>query len=228
MISIIIPTYNEEAIIGELISYLKKHAGTMNVEIIVADGGSNDNTLEVAVQAGAKIITSNTGRAIQMNTGASGAIGDILYFIHADTFPPKGFANDIENAIAEGYTFGRYRTKFNSNKPILKVNAFFTRFDWFVCYGGDQTLFMQRKLFDKINGYRTDMLIMEDYDIVRRAKAFGRYKIFNRPALVSARKYEHNSWLKVQLANKKVVDMYKKGATQLEMVSTYKQLLNYR
>lgn len=229
MISIIIPTYNEAESISHLINYLRKNAAPSVAEIIVSDGGSADNTLQIARQARAKAVLSpKKGRAAQMNYGASLATGSILYFIHAETFPPTTFANNIEQAVAEGYELGRYLTKFNSNKFILKINAFFTRFDWFVCYGGDQTLFITKALFTQTGGFKEDMLIMEDYEIVVRARQKTKYKIFKKAALISARKYETNSWLTVQLANRRIVKMYKSGASQMEMVKKYKEMLVYR
>jgi rSAM/selenodomain-associated transferase 2 len=228
-ISIIIPTLNEAAGIGRLISFLVEHNNNHVKEIIIADAGSLDDTISIAAKAGAKTVRSpKKGRAAQMNYGAGFATGDILYFIHADSFPPESYTKDIINAIGEGFSSGRYRTTFDSRKFILKINAFFTRFDWFICYGGDQTFFITRDLFKKIGGYNDSMLIMEDYEIVKRAKRAGRYKIFSKPALVSARKYDTNSWLAVQLANRKIVKMYKQGVSQEEMVRKYKQLLFYR
>ncbi|GAC1481032.1 MAG: hypothetical protein NVS1B13_02570 [Flavisolibacter sp.] len=72
------------------------------------------------------------------------------------------------------------------------------------------------------------MKIMDDYDIVSRGKSLGKYKIVQKDVLVSARKYLTNSWLRVQIANFKIVQMYKNGASQSQMVEKYKQLLNYR
>ncbi|MBL0883949.1 MAG: TIGR04283 family arsenosugar biosynthesis glycosyltransferase [Chitinophagaceae bacterium] len=229
-ISIIIPTYNEADGIGKLVQYLQEHGGSHVKDIIVSDGGSIDDTMSVAAAAGAiATLSSDKGRAAQMNHGASIATGSIFYFVHADTFPPVTYALDILTAINSSYAFGRYRTKFDSDKKILLFNAWFTRFDLFICYGGDQTLFMQRKLFDQIGGFNSSMRIMEDYDIVTRAKSTGaRYKIFSSAALVSARKYDTNSWLRVQTANYTIIRMYKKGASQNEMVHRYRELLNYR
>ena len=227
-ISIIIPTYNEGENIEELVSYLKEHADNRLIEIIVSDAGSNDETIAKAKAAGATALLSpGKGRAAQMNFGASMAKGDVFYFIHADTFPPKTYLNDIEEAISRA-KFGRYRTKFDSHKKILLLNAFFTRFDWFVCYGGDQTLFITKSLFEEINGFDTSMRIMEDYDIVTRAKQKGKYTIIQKDALVSARKYETNSWWRVQRANYIIVNMFKKGESQEAMVKKYKELLDYR
>jgi rSAM/selenodomain-associated transferase 2 len=229
LISIIIPTYNEASNITGLINYLKENANNKVKEIIVSDGGSTDNTLSVALHAGAKAVLSpKKGRASQMNYGASIAEGEVFYFIHADTFPPPAFTEDIEQAVKEGYKLGRYRTKFAGNKKILLFNAFFTRFDWFICYGGDQTFFITDLLFKEIGGFRENMLLMEDYDIVVRAKKMGKYKIFSNSALVSARKYDKNSWLTVQLANKNIVSMYKKGVSQTELVKKYQDMLEYK
>lgn len=229
MLTIIIPTYNEAESITCLINYLKGNSNNKVKEIIVSDGGSTDKTLEVAKQAGAKAVLSpKKGRASQVNYAASIASGGVLYIVHADTFPPPTFVQDIEQALADGYELGRYRTRFNSNKPFLRINAFFTRFDWFICYGGDQTLYITGKLFKEIGGFKEDMLLMEDYEIVERARKKGKYKIFSKAALVSARKYDTNSWLTVQLANRAIVKMYNNGASQEDMMEKYQEMLVYR
>ncbi len=198
------------------------------LEIIVSDGGSSDATLALAEKAGAVVYTSpGKGRAAQMNYAASKSSGSILYFIHADTIPPDSFAGDIIAAVQEGYQAGRYRTRFFSDKFLLKVNAFFTRFDMFMCYGGDQTFFITTELFNALNGYDPSKIIMEDYDLTGRAKQKGRYKIFRKAALVSARKYELNSWLQVQRANYLAVQAYKKGVPTQEIANSYKKMLRF-
>lgn len=229
-LSIIIPVYNEAAIIEKLISFFIHNTDHTTTEIIVVDAGSIDNTGEVAKKAGALsvVISPQKGRAAQMHYGASVAKGSILYFVHADTFPPTSFENDIIDAVKNGFSIGRYQTKFNSNKWYLKINAWFTRFDWFICMGGDQTLFITKELYEHIGGFNTEMRIMEEFEFATRARRNVTYKIFSKPALVSARKYDNNSWWQVQMANKKIVSMYKKGASQIDMVETYKRMLNYR
>ncbi|MBC7651973.1 MAG: TIGR04283 family arsenosugar biosynthesis glycosyltransferase [Deinococcales bacterium] len=225
MISIVIPTYNEAAIIAQLVTYLQLNGGKTIAEIIVIDGGS-DETLQIAAQLGA--VTAKAfvkGRAAQMNQGAAMASGNILYFVHADTLPPKSFAVDIETNINNGFEFGRYCTQFDSKSLLLKLNAYFTKFNLFVCYGGDQTLFITKTLFAAIGGFNADFRVMEDYDITIRAKKKANYKIINKNVLVSARKYEHNSWIKVQKANYIVVKMFKKGASQQAIITKYKTLI---
>lgn len=226
-LSIIIPTFNEAECIGSLVEYLQAHSPS--AEIIVTDGGSSDDTLALAKQRGATALPSpQKGRAAQMNYGASFAGGDVFYFVHADTLPPMTFNTDIEAAIEKGYSLGRYQTKFDSNKLLLRFNAFFTRFDLFECYGGDQSLFIQRQLFEKISGFDASLRIMEDYEIVTRARPFGKYKILDEKVLVSARKYDNNSWWKVQRANYTIMKMYKQGAPQKDMVERYRKMLDYR
>ncbi len=229
MISVIIPTYNEAENIESLIKFLLVNSALNQIEIIVADGGSTDDTLAIAKASGAKAALSpKKGRAAQMNYGASLAKGNILYFIHADCFPAIGYVKDIKDAIEKGFQSGRYQTKFDNNNLLLKFNAYFTRFDWMMCYGGDQTFFIETTLFNILKGFDDQMLIMEDYDLTKRAKELGPYYIMNDFALVSARKYETNSWYKVQKANYSIVQMYKKKATQNEMVAAYKKMLDYR
>jgi rSAM/selenodomain-associated transferase 2 len=225
-ISIIIPAYNEAENIAALINYLKQNSKNSGTEIIVSDGGSTDETQYLAASAGATVLASpQKGRAAQMNFGAAAANGNILYFVHADCLPPVNFINDIYDAVTKGFDCGRYRTKFNSPELRYKFNAFFTRFDWFICYGGDQTFFITRSLFDSINGFNSSMKIMEEYDLTTRAKRNGHYKIFKDEALVSVRKYEGRGWWRVQKANSKAIALYKAGASQEEIVLAYKKML---
>ena len=129
-ISIIIPTHNEAASIGKLIAYLQLHGKENIAEIIVSDGGSSDETFAIAEQAGAvAYLSPQQGRAAQMNYGGGKATGDLLYFVHADSFPPVSFATDILEAVNNGFDFGRYRTRFDSTNLLLKINAWFTRFN---------------------------------------------------------------------------------------------------
>lgn len=224
-ISIIIPVYNEEKTIASLINYLFDH-GNNAIEVLVIDGGSTDATLNNANSTKATALQSQEkGRAAQMHFGATQAKGDILYFVHADTLPPKSFVNDILQAVENGFNIGRYQTRFDSRSWFLKLNAFFTRFDLFVCMGGDQTLFITKELYNKTEGFNTNLKIMEEFEFCQRARALGKYKILNGKALISARKYNNNSWWQVQKANYTVVNMFKKGAPQQALIDTYKQML---
>lgn len=225
-ISIVIPTYNEEQNIGALITYLKKYGSNALSDIIIADAGSEDNTVNCVKDNGGTVIASlKKCRASQMNMGAALAKGDILYFIHADTFPPQTFVNDIFKSVKDGFDLGRYTSKFKSDKLMLRFNEWVAKLDLFMCMGGDQTLFIKKELFKNLGGFKEEMLIMEEYEFCKRARAQGRYKIMNGEALISARKYHKNTWLKVQLANAKIVRMYQKGIDQNQLVEAYKKML---
>ncbi len=107
------------------------------------------------------------------------------------------------------------------------MNAFFTRFDIFMCYGGDNTLAICKKLFGEINGFDETLAIMEDYDITERARKKGHYAILKECVKVSARKYEKNSWMAVQKANYKAVKMYRQGVKTPVIAAVYKQSLKF-
>ncbi len=212
-ISIIIPTHNEASNIAQLVRHLKDIDQADIAEIIVSDGGSSDNTLELAKEGGATAILSPIkGRSGQMNAGVKIATGDVYYFVHADSLPPLSYSSDILDAVNKGYNCGSYRFRFDSNKFMLKINAFFTRFNFLFFRGGDQTIFVTKELFEKVGPFKEEMLIMEDYDFLQRIWDAGKFKLIPRATIVSARKYDNNSWLQVQVANLKVVRMYRKNA----------------
>jgi rSAM/selenodomain-associated transferase 2 len=229
LLSIIIPTFNEQENIGKLIQHLKRNINIQEYEIIVSDAGSTDDTIKTANELGTKtIISPFKGRAGQMNYGVQFSTGTIYYFVHADSLPVASFFNDIKTAIQNGYNCGSFRFQFDSKKILLRINSYFTRFNYLFCRGGDQTIFVTKDLFNKVGPFKDDMLIMEDYDFLNRIWQQGNFKLIPKATIVSARKYEENSWLTVQLANLKIVNMYKKGASQQEMILKYEKLLSYR
>ncbi len=229
-VSIIIPTYNEAENIGRLIQSIQNLKSYKIAEIIVSDSpNSTDDTYQIAQKLDVIVLKSpQKGRAAQMNHGAKYATGNILYFIHADTQIHTDFIDDIEESIEKGFEMGCYRYVFDSKNPLLWVNGFFTRFDKIWCRGGDQTLFITQKSFNELEGYRDDYLIMEDYEFIIRARKILKFRIIPKNVVVSARKYEKNSYFRVQFANLKVMRMFLSGKfTQIEMVEMYKRMLKY-
>ena len=228
-VSVIIPTLNEASNIVRLLGHLRAYAREQDCEFLVVDAGSTDNTMELASQAGATVLHSpRKGRATQMNYGADLANGELLYFIHADTLPPKGYLQHIYQALEEGYPVGCFQYRFDSNKWLLKINAWCTRLDRSWCRGGDQSLYISKENFEKLGGFREDYCIMEDFEFIERARQHFKFKIMPAKMLVSARKYDTNAYLRVQVANLIVFNMYRFGASQEKMQKTYQRLLDYR
>lgn len=225
---LIIPVLNEAQNLCKLVPFLLSELSPDD-QITIADGGSTDDTTMVLQPFPTvnHLRCSGCGRARQMNEAARTyqAQLDTLYFLHADTRPPSGFRKEIEDSIRAGYAVGCYRFKFDEWHPLLAINAFFTRFNGLACRGGDQSLYLTQEAFDTLGGFR-DMLIMEDYDIIQRTWASNfKFRIMPRSIIVSARKYQVNGWLRVQLANLRVFSMYKAGAPQEAMVKTYREML---
>ena len=189
ILSIIIPVLNEEAYISSLLNYLKEHCTGLTREIIVVDGGSNDQTLSLARQEAIKVIQSKKGRASQMNTGALNATGKIFYFLHVDTFPPAEFEKVIINAVQSNDLAGCFQMKFDSESRFLSFFAWFTRFNHRLCRGGDQSLFITRELFEQAGGFDENFEIYEDTEFISRLYKLNGFKILPQLVTTSARRY---------------------------------------
>ena len=226
-LSVIIPTLNEAAHIGQLICALKQYGGPHLTDLLVVDGGSTDTTVARAKEAGATVVVSpRAGRANQMNYGASLTTGDVLYFVHADVQIHPDFVADIRQAVTNGSDAGCYRFKFASEHPLLKLNSYGTRFPGIMSRGGDQTLFITRTLFTKLGGFRERYVVMEDFDIIARIREAGRFCIIPKDVIVSARKYETNSWLRVQVANLTAFSLFFMDVSPTRIARTYRRMLH--
>ena len=227
-LSIIIPTLNEEKLIPRLINHLKRYGNRKAMEILVVDGGSEDGTVAAARNAGARVIVCpQRGRACQMNFGVRAARGDVFWFVHADTLPPSSFYSDLLHARKNGAQIGGYRFRFDSSRLLLRFLSWCTRFDFEFTRGGDQTLFITRALFDRLGGYRKEFLIMEEFDLIRRARSLTKFHILKKNVLVSARKYDHNSFLNVQRANFIAFRMYRRGESPKRIRETYHSMIRH-
>jgi len=225
-ISIIIPALNEAANIGRIVRYLRENCDKAVTEILVVDCLSSDGTAQIAAEAGAKVLLCEVcSRAAQMNLGAREALYDVLYFVHADTLPPASFADDIQREIEAGQGMGCYRYQFDSPRWILKFNAYFVRYSWLCCQGGDKTFFVKRAIFEAFGGYDERFVVMEEYDFLRKAMKKYPLRVLPKNVLVSARKYEHNSWLRVQLANFGAFSMFRWGSDPVKIKRFYKSML---
>ncbi|MFD2514443.1 TIGR04283 family arsenosugar biosynthesis glycosyltransferase [Pontibacter locisalis] len=224
-ISIIIPTYNEAAVIGKLVRYLLLRTSD-GTEIIVADGGSEDGTPAIAREAGAStMLCKQKGRGPQMNEGAAAASGDILYFLHADTFPPDQFETHIQQAIERGQGSGCFRLKFDEPHWFLKVNAWFTRFNVDAIRFGDQSLFVKRDLFEQAGGFDKNLLLLEDQEIIHRLRSKTSFTVLPLSVTTSARKYKEVGVYKLQAGYFLIYGLYRLGVSQKRLAKIYRLLL---
>lgn len=197
MISIIIPVLNEEKNIGKLLQHLLDNSSDENsLEIIVVDGGSSDHSQDVAKTfSKVTLLNSEKGRAKQMNFGAKIASSSILYFLHADSFPPKNFDQLIINEINKGNLAGCFRLQFDSNHWWLRLASWLTQFRWRACRGGDQSQFIVKDLFNDIGGFDENYIIYEDNILINELFARKQFVVINKKIRTSARLYQkHGVW----------------------------------
>lgn len=205
-ISIIVPTFNEEDNIESLLLDLtRRHTPC---ELIVADCGSRDRTVEIASRY-AHVVRSEKGRAVQMNTGAAAATGDILLFLHADTRLPENAPAKIREALGrKGKNSGRFRMSFGHPHPLLRFYEFQTRFHLFSY--GDQGFFVRKKLFQELGGFRVDVPF-EDIDFYRRLRKRETPVIIQDPVITSPRRFLQTGVVKQKLINISLATMYYLG-----------------
>ncbi|MCT4629863.1 TIGR04283 family arsenosugar biosynthesis glycosyltransferase [Winogradskyella sp.] len=223
-ISIIIPVLNEIEMIGSLLRHLVDSSNSKNItEIIVIDGGSSDGTQDIVRDFHSKfkdpkttlrqaqcdssglinpsklvLLNSPKGRAKQMNIGAKHAKGDILYFLHADSFPPKDFDQHIINEVSKGNNAGCFRMQFDSSHWWLRLASWLTQFSWRACRGGDQSLFITKTLFNEIGGYDESYTIYEDNILINELYKRKQFVVINKKIRTSARLYKKVGVWKLQ------------------------------
>jgi len=221
-ISIIIPTLNEAATIAPTLSHLE---GVDNLEVIVVDGSSNDETAELAEARGAKVIQSNPGKAVQMNAGAAAAAGDVLVFLHADTLLPENFSHQIVSALNQnGVAAGAFRLAIDSSGAGIRIIERMTnlRSRFLRLPYGDQALFMKKSLFEKMGGF-AEVPIMEDFILVRRLKRKGKIVILPEAVATSPRRWLHFGIVKTWLINQAIIIAYYLGIPPERLTRWYRR-----
>jgi rSAM/selenodomain-associated transferase 2 len=221
MISVIIPVINEANNIKNISRDLLDNS---EVEIIIVDGGSQDETVEIARDLGLKVISSERGRAKQMNLGASVARGDILLFLHADTQLPLGFEKLVIQALSRSQTVAgafslKIASKMRGIKLIEKIVNMRSRL--FQLPYGDQAIFISQDWFNKVGGF-PDLPIMEDFELILRLKKLGRISIIPTPVITSARRWEKLGVWKTTWINQQIIMAYFLGISPLKIASWYR------
>jgi rSAM/selenodomain-associated transferase 2/rSAM/selenodomain-associated transferase 1 len=211
-ISVVIPTLNEAANMSETVRLAQN---ARNVEVVVVDGGSRDDTTEIAGRLGALVLAAEASRAHQMNVGATAATGDILLFLHADTRLPEGYDRQVRGALARpGAAAGAFALVIDSPLPSLRIMEFVANWRSRCLQKpyGDQALFLAAETFRTVGGY-PDLPIMEDFELVRRLKKKGRIIILPAAVTTSARRWLHVGVWKTWMVNQLAIAAYLLGIT---------------
>ncbi len=190
MISVIIPVFNESCYVPATLAAIEQRATAH--EIIVVDAGSSDESSAVAIEHGARVVSTTVKqRATQMNLGARSARGDVFLFLHADTRLPQNALTKIESVITKrNVVGGGFARRYDSPSWFLRGTCVLagvrTKLSgWFL---GDQGIFVRRDVFEKLDGFR-NFDLFEDLDFSRRMRCEGRVVTLRPPVISSARRF---------------------------------------
>lgn len=193
-ISIIIPTLNESESIGKTLTAVSQL--TIPVEVIAVDGGSDDDTQKLARSYGARVVSSERGRGAQMHRGASVALGDVFWFLHADSVVPANAADLIRETLTDnGVIAGNFEVHFDGKSAAARFMT------WLypqlrrlgLCYG-DSAIFVRRGAYQESGGFDS-LPIFEDLDLLRRLRGKGRFVHLPATVVTSARRFTGRSFI---------------------------------
>ncbi len=191
-ISVIIPVYNEEAFLPRTLDHL--FAQPNSFEVIVADGGSTDGTIDVARSfLSVRVVESHKGRAVQMNRGARAALGGVLLFLHADTLLPPGALErvaELSERVGPERVAGAFWHAFAERHFSLRVVSLLDnlRCRWTRVPYGDQAIFVGRELFRRLGGF-DEGSPAEDLEFATRLARAGPVHLLGPPVRTSGRKF---------------------------------------
>lgn len=223
-ISVIIPVLHEGERINAIIDSLKSAAAGVAYETIVVDGDSSGGTIERIIDTSVITLSAPRSRASQMNAGSARASGEVLLFLHADTFlPPKAFPKIIAAISDKRFTGGAFDLKITNNKWIFRVISLaaslkhrMTRVPY-----GDQAIFILRSYFENIGGY-APVPLMEDVELMRRVKRQGgRIVILPETVTTSSRKWENDGIFYTVIRNWLIQTLYLAGVPSERLVRYY-------
>ena len=191
-LSIIIPILNEATRIPQLFEELKQFR-KRNCEIIIVDGGSTDNSVEIAENTGFRVEKTTRGRAHQMNIGAEKASGSALLFLHADTQLPDAADSLIRKIFSDkpSSCWGYFQVHIDGHSKVLYIVGFMMNLRSYLTniITGDQVIFVKKKAFLKA-GCFPEQLLMEDVELSKKLCRLSRPSCINYPVITSGRRWE--------------------------------------
>lgn len=220
-LSVIIPVLNEAATLGQTLAHLQ---AVPQLDVVVVDGGSQDETVAIATALGARVISSEQGRACQMNAGAAAATSDILLFLHADTRLPDGFAEAVRHTLAQPQVVAAaFELQIDADLPGLRwvERGVKWRSRHLQMPYGDQAICLKADQFHGLGGF-PDVPIMEDFELVRQLKAQGRIALVPLPVMTSGRRWQALGVLRTTLVNQLMIAAYFLGVSPERLVRWYR------
>ncbi len=191
-VSIIIPVLNEEINLPDVLSNLQSFRSEGH-EVVIVDGGSSDNSLLLAQQGADIVIVSKAGRALQMNSGAMVATGGIFLFLHCDTFLPDNALKVVADNYQRDNYWGRFDVRLSGNQFVFRLieQLMNLRSRLTSVATGDQAIFIEKNLFDRMQGF-PEIVLMEDIEISRRLKKISKPVCMKQKVVTSSRRWETN------------------------------------
>ncbi|WP_194334947.1 TIGR04283 family arsenosugar biosynthesis glycosyltransferase [Mariprofundus sp. KV] len=221
-VAVIVPLFNEYRILPQMIKQLQQLGAD---ELIVVDGGSDDGTLELLQQSGLRWISSEAGRARQMNAGAEQCESDILFFMHADTIISSTHVLAVKEVmVSPEYVGGRFDVRLSGTHPafaligwMINLRSRLSRIST-----GDQCQFVRRKSFEKIGGF-ADLPLMEDVALSRVLKREGKIACLRQKVITSSRRWERSGILRTVLLMWKLRLLFWLGWPADQLALIYRQ-----
>lgn len=208
-LGVVVPVYNEARTLAASLDALC--SVTRNARVVVVDGGSSDASASIAAERFETLRCAEANRSLQMNLGARHLDSDALLFLHADSRLSEGYEDKVTVALATpAVAGGCFRLEFEPRTPMLDFYAWCTRFPGRYLHFGDQGIFVRRRTFESMGGYR-NLVLLEDVDFLKRLRSYGRFVILPDSVITSARRFQRFGPVRQQLRNILIVSLFEVG-----------------
>jgi rSAM/selenodomain-associated transferase 2 len=219
-LGVVVPVLNEAGTLDYYLSRLYE-VTRARCPVVVVDGGSTDASRSVARRYFHTETTVHASRGEQLNHGARCLLTDVLVFLHADTELPPDFDYYIRQGLAHsGVVGGCFRLEFDVAHPVLKAYSWFTQFSGRFFHFGDQAFFIRREVFCQMGGF-SPLPFLEDVDLLRRLRKYGKFMTLPMPVRTSARRFLQRGVMRQQLINVLLVTLFELGVSAKRLAAAY-------